>query len=155
MALILPLKPAITTTKIVVGAIKVDQVQSQLEVSWILHPEGQKTTYARWKLMERTRHVKSRSTPLQQSLPVKNTGWVIPFIPQPVGGSRRLAQVGALPHSTLLFCWVLSIPSSKNKVRMTEIRGKTYNLRYFYGYVWRTCAGGPPVGSPPPPPPIL
>ena len=47
MALILSLKPAITTTKIVVGAIKVYQVQLQVEVSSILHPEGQKTTYAR------------------------------------------------------------------------------------------------------------
>ena len=47
MALILPLKAAITTTKIVVGAIKVYQVQSQIEVSSILHSEGQKTTYAR------------------------------------------------------------------------------------------------------------
>ena len=47
MALILPLNPAITTTKIVVGAIKVYQVQSQLEVSSILHPEGQKTTNGR------------------------------------------------------------------------------------------------------------
>ena len=38
MALIIPLKPDITTTKIVVGAIKLYQVQSQLEVSSILHP---------------------------------------------------------------------------------------------------------------------
>ena len=29
---------------------------------------GKKTTYARWKLMERTRHVKTRSTVLQRSL---------------------------------------------------------------------------------------
>ena len=36
-----------------------------------------------------------------QSLPVKNTGWDIPFIHQSVGGSRRLTQVGGLPHSTL------------------------------------------------------
>ena len=68
MDLIIPLKPVITTTKIVVDAIKVHQVQSQFDVSSILHPEGQKTTYARWKLMERTRHVKTRSTPLQHSL---------------------------------------------------------------------------------------
>ena len=34
---------------------------------------------------------------------------------------------------------------------MTEIRGKTYNLRYFYGYVWRTCAGRPSCRLAPPP----
>ena len=47
MDLIIPLKPVITTTKIVVDAIKMYQVQSQFDVSSILHPEGQKTTYAR------------------------------------------------------------------------------------------------------------
>ena len=62
-----------------------------------------------------------------------------------------------LPRWSLYPNWlfsrlVLSIASSKNKVRVTEIRGKTYNLRYFYGYVWRTCAGRPSCRLGPPPP---
>ena len=48
--------------------------------------------------------------------------------------------------------WVLSITSSKSKVRVIEIRGKTYSLRYFYGCVWRTCAGKPSCRLAPPPP---
>ena len=47
MALRIPLTPVITTTKIAVGATKVYQVQSQLKVTSILHPEWQKTTFAR------------------------------------------------------------------------------------------------------------
>ena len=47
MALRIPLKPVITTAKIVVGAIQVYQVQSELEFSSILHLEWHKTTYAR------------------------------------------------------------------------------------------------------------
>ena len=37
-------------------------------------------------------------------------------------------------------------------MRVAEIQGKTYNLRYFYGHVWRNCAGRPSCRHCPPPP---